>query len=303
MGVAGFLAARACEYKKGVCGDDAKWHYDIWSPAVAGSYPIMVFITGGGGIAPGFSYEGIGKLMAEKGMVVTMLSRLAAPQPKTDADLESKALTWLEDNVNTMGLTATANFDQLVLSGHSAGNHVFCNLLVNNCGNGKAKAAVMMDPVDGFDPFGVYPDFCVTPGKKVNFDTPALLLRTGLDPVVKKTIACAPDKLSNDRFYNAWSGPIWMINATDYGHLGVNDPGTAKMGDTLCADSSADKSVYHEHVADMVDAFVSLVFKGNSAGEEKMTDTASMKVAAEVVKDYNGHSAPFAPGCKATTIV
>merc|ERR1712232_1489821 len=236
-------------------------------------------------------------------MVVTMLSRLASPQPKTGAGLESKALTWLEENVNKMGFKATADFDQLILSGHSAGNPVFCDLLVNSCGNSKAKAAIMMDPVDGFDPFGVLKNFCVTPGKKLNFDTPALLLRTGLDPVVKKMVACAPDKLSNDRFFNAWSGPIWMVNATGYGHLGVNDPGTAKMGDVLCADSTADKGIYHQHVADMVDAFVSLVFKGNAASEVKLTDATSMKVAAQSVKDYNGHSAPFTPGCQHSTIV
>jgi alpha-1,4-digalacturonate transport system substrate-binding protein len=54
-------------------------------------------------------------------------------------------------------------------------------------------------------------------------------------------VACAPEKLANDRFYEAWSGPIWMVNATKYGHLGVNDAGVSKVGGVLCADSDEPK--------------------------------------------------------------
>jgi hypothetical protein len=40
----------------------------------------------------------------------------------------------LEQSIPSMGLKATANFDKLILSGHSAGNHVTCDLLVDSCG-------------------------------------------------------------------------------------------------------------------------------------------------------------------------
>lgn len=235
--------------------------------------------------------------MADKGVVVTMLSRLAAPQPKTDAALEAKALDWLEENVNSMGFTASANFDQLVLSGHSAGNHVFCDLLVDSCGNSKAKAAVLMDPVDGFDPFGIVNNYCTTPGQKLGFDTPALLLRTGLDPIVKRMVACAPDRISNQRFFDAWSGPIWMVNASKYGHLDVNDDNVEKLGGVLCATDDEPNDVYHAHIADLVDSFLAMIFKGDATAEDKLSDATSMAVDAEVMKDYNGHTAPFAPGC------
>jgi len=289
--------AAAAEYKKGKCGGDSKWSYDIWAPESEGDYPVMVYVTGGGGVAPGKTYSSLGKAMADKGVVVTMLSRLAAPQPKTDAALEAKALDWLEENVNTMGFKASANFDQLVLSGHSAGNHVFCDLLADSCGNNKAKAAVMMDPVDGFDPFGLVNNYCTTPGQKLGFDTPALLLRTGLDPVVKRMVACAPDKISNQRFFDAWSGPIWMVNATKYGHLDVNDDGVGKLGGVLCATDDEPNDVYQAHIADLVESFLGMIFKGDASAEEKLNDATSMAVDAEVVKDYNGHSAPFSPGC------
>ena len=68
-----------------------------------------------------------------------------APAPKKDAELESKALDWLEESYSTLGLKATADFDKLIFSGHSAGNHVTCQFMTDSCGNKKAKGVVMMD--------------------------------------------------------------------------------------------------------------------------------------------------------------
>lgn len=285
------------EYVKGKCGGDSKWSYDIWAPEAAGNYPIMVYVTGGGGVAPGYTYSDLGQAMADKGLVVTMLSRLAAPQPKTDAGLESKALDWLEGAFPTLGLNASADFDKLVLSGHSAGNHVTCSLLTDSCGNNKAQGVVMMDPVDGYDPIGIIKNYCTTPGEKLSFDVPALLLRTGLDPKVKLGVACAPDRISNQRFFDAWSGPIWMANATKYGHLDVNNAGVGKMGSIMCAGDDEPNDVYQAHIAELVDVFLKTIFDGDSASEAKLSDASWMKVDAELQKDYNGHSAPFKPGC------
>merc|ERR1712226_156350 len=240
---------------------------------------------------------------ADKGLVVTMLSRLAAPQPKTDAVLESKALDWLEGAFPSLGLTASADFDKLVLSGHSAGNHVFCEFLKTDCGGSRAKAVVMMDPVDGYDPIGIIKNYCTTPGEKLPFDIPALLLRTGLDPKVKLGVACAPDRISNQRFFEAWSGPIWMVNATKYGHLDVNNAGVGKMGSVLCAGDDEPNDVYQAHIADLVDSFLGMVLKGDSDAEKKLNDVSSMKVDAEAQRDYNGHTAPFKAGCTKSSVL
>lgn len=32
---------------------------------------------------------------------------------------------------------------------------------------------------------------------------------------------CAPEDMSNDRFSDAWRGPVWQINATYYGHMDI----------------------------------------------------------------------------------
>ena len=38
------------------------------------------------------------------------------------------------------------------MAGHSAGNHIVARMLEDSCG--LAKAFIMIDPVDGVDPFG-----------------------------------------------------------------------------------------------------------------------------------------------------
>merc|ERR1719428_259148 len=225
--------------------------------------------------------------MAEKGVMVVMLSRPAAPQPKHDASLEATALAWLEANIPKMDLKASADFDKLVLAGHSAGNHVTCEFLKADCG--KAKAVVMMEPVDGYDPFGMIDNYCTTPGEKLPFDIPALLLRTGLDPKVKLGVAFAPDRISNQRFFDAWAGPIWMANATKYGHLDVNNGGVGKIGSIMCAADDEPNDIYQAHIADLVDSFLKTIFDGDSAEEAKLNDASWMKVDVELQKDYNGH--------------
>ena len=41
----------------------------------------------------------------------------------------------------------------------------------------------MLSPVDGVDEIGLIKNFCVIPGKKLNFDLPTLIIPAGLDSV------------------------------------------------------------------------------------------------------------------------
>ena len=36
--------------------------------------------------------------------------------------------------------------------------------------------------------------------------------------------SCAPEELSNARFYNALNGEVWLNNATEFGHVDFMDP-------------------------------------------------------------------------------
>ena len=71
-----------------------------------------------------------------------------------------------------------------------------------------------MDPVDGFDPFGIVKNtFITNPPKQLPFYTPTLIIASGLDPVSLFThgVACAPTNISNTRFYESLSGPTWYL--------------------------------------------------------------------------------------------
>lgn len=57
---------------------------------------------------------------------------------------------------------------------------------------------ILLDPVDGVDPFGIKKDYIITPGKLLPYATPVLVLMTELDPKQRTTEpACAPTNLSN----------------------------------------------------------------------------------------------------------
>ena len=68
------------------------------------------------------------------------------------------------------------------MSGHSAGAHIPVAELQQNCRN--FKGLMLLNPVDGADPFGILPITVITPGEPVNFTIPTLQVVVGLDNVV-----------------------------------------------------------------------------------------------------------------------
>ena len=100
-------------------------------------------------------------------------------------------------------IAATADVsNRTLVGGQSAGCHVAGQMLQDRCG--RAKGLILMDPVDGYDPYGIVTNQnLITPGRKLNFTIPTLLTRSGLDPKKSNPLfpPCAPDKLSNDRHF------------------------------------------------------------------------------------------------------
>ena len=118
---------------------------------------------------------------------------------------------------------------------------------------------ILIDPVDGNSPIPENVTMSViTPGEKVNFTVPALQLVTGFDPVpgllncsptelknsIKQVssmnwntdavgVACAPEELSGRRYFDAFNGPSWYVNATAYGHLDLIDPAYVQVGSKI----------------------------------------------------------------------
>jgi len=280
--------------------DGLKWDYRMSAPAEAGTYPVMTYVTGFGGSVPGVTYGNLTDSIAAEGVVVITLSRLAAPAPGKDAVLLAEALPWFQANTSGLVAPAVPDWGKYVMGAHSAGNHVNCNFLQTQCG--PVRGVVMMDPVDGYDPFGIIKNYCITPGEKVNFTTPALLLRCGLDPKASSILepACAPAKLANDRFFDAWNGPIWEVNATQMGHADLLNPGVSGFGKLVCPSGRDVASVndYIRQIAGLTKSFLDLILGGEASAEQTLTTTSAMPMESQANKNYNGFAPPFAAGCQ-----
>ena len=141
----------------------------------------------------------------------------------------------LEDKLHGSGLDRglELDFDNIIIAGHSSGAHVEVEFLKHYCDT--VKAQILFSPVDGVDPFGFVQDYCITPGERLNFEMPTLVIPAGLDQVPGSSLplwpACAPEKLSNLRFWNALNGNAWFINATSYGHIDFLEDDYQAVGD------------------------------------------------------------------------
>ena len=134
------------------------------------------------------------------------------------------------------------------------------------------KGLVLMDPVDGYDPYGIVTsENLIKPGQRLNFTIPTLLTRSGLDPKRANPFypPCAPDNMSNDRFFYALRGPTWLLNATKFGHVDCLDPTGAISGGLVCASSGlfSDRKAYRSMLSGTVASFADLLFKSDGSSE------------------------------------
>ena len=187
-------------------------------------------------VDPTTAYDVVFSHIASHGYTVVAPHKYSLPTSQYDAEWLVKIDQWVQthlvqDLINDFGFDPYFSIDvnTTFLLGHSSGAHIITNFMKLGCRN--VKGISMWSPVDGVDPFGLWEDFCITPGEKLNFETPILLLTAGLDgiPGISNTggivPACAPDELSNLRFWDAFNGRAWLNNATVYGHTDFFDPG------------------------------------------------------------------------------
>lgn len=185
--------------------------------------------------------------------------------------------------------------------GQSAGNHVAGQALTDGCS--VAKAFIMIDPVDGFDPFRIVKgEDLIKPGSKVKFTIPALLIDNGLDP--KRSSPwfppCAPAEVSNDHFYNAWNGPIWNINATAYGHVDCMDNPSGMQVVCLC-DDHTDKDLYRNMIGEAVTTFLGALFDETPSRLSVLENASHWKVDVVLKHDLKGRNyRQIMPACTNT---
>ncbi|XP_050709242.1 uncharacterized protein LOC126995274 [Eriocheir sinensis] len=176
---------------------------DIWTPTDPGLYPTLYLIDGFGGFIPANAYNDLSHHIASHGFSVVAPWSITLPlNPVDKVPIFDSVLTWaeehLEEKLHAKGLDEGVHLDlnNTVLSGHSAGAHVMVEYFKIGCGN--IRAQVLFSPVDGVDPIGLIPEFCITPGEYLNFGLPTLHLMVGFDNVPAPSgFPCAPDDLCN----------------------------------------------------------------------------------------------------------
>ena len=253
------------------------WHLSVIFPTTPTSpgkiFPVLLFVTGLAGENALTAYSDVLNRTASHGVVVVGVDRKTPLLPTLNYTFLDQELGGVLDFIGNGALieqlainkaAGVAHTSRIVFGGHSAGNHVLVHRLSSfGCGSGVADVGgmVMIDPVDGADPYGMIDEFVIHPPTLVKFTTPALHIEASLDPVpaLPSMPACAPKNIGNARFYNAWRGPIWQMTAVDMGHMDVQDEGGAgAMGRMICAHNrnAADRQRYRTTVAETVAAFV-----------------------------------------------
>jgi len=272
---------------------------------VINSFPVIWFATGFGCANPVSLYSEMLSKIVAKGYIVAGVWHKYPHIPsyiKDGHNLHS-IMEWGKQNLGPAMVEANLYavpdvVERSAIMGQSAGNHIAGEAL--NVGCSVAKAFVMIDPVDGYDPYRfVKSQDLIKPGEKVKFKIPALMLDNGLDPksVNRFEPPCAPQNVSNDHFYNAWTGPIWNINATAYGHVDCTDaPGTAGL---ICPyNKTIDKDPYRSMLAEATATFLEALFEGKQQLLPVLEEAAHWKLDVVLKHDLKGMNySEVVPSC------
>jgi len=306
------LAAGAHHYKAfNVDGQKFKFSVYTVSKEFSGELPVIFFVSGLSGLAPVMTYSNLMERIADVGYLVVGLDHLKMPNYPVQGQDFHNLLEWagqgnLADEFASRGIKSVPDVaNRAAVMGQSAGNHVVGQALVDGCSI--AKALVMIDPVDGLDPFGiVQSENLITPGEKLNFNIPALHLDNYLDPKGDALgVSCSPAKLSGPRWFDAMQGPIWNINATKYGHVDCLNSGVGLIGGVMCPTKPfTNKGKYREMLADSITTFLGAVLDGHTDDLSKLEDASQFGIEVVVRQDLKGlaHSDVKA-GCTNTGVV
>jgi hypothetical protein len=139
---------------------------DIYSPTTPGSYPVLVFLPGLAGLVSATYYTTLVTTIAEQNVILVGISKLEDIKPEKVAVHIGELLDWaVTPNDGIARLFAehkavegvTPNLDRLGFLSHSSAAHPLGQYLNTTCGS--LKLVIMMNPVDGIDPFGIIQDF------------------------------------------------------------------------------------------------------------------------------------------------
>jgi hypothetical protein len=140
----------------------------------------------------------------------------------------------------------------------------------------------------------------ITPGKKLLFSAPTLILDNGLDQAHHfGEPACMPSGFGTDRWLGAINGPVWNINATYYGHVDCLDAAFISMGKIMCpSNATTDKLLYHAELANATGTFLDALFEHRPDDFALLQDANRWGIATTVRWDLGGLTPDqVVPGC------
>jgi len=277
----------------------------VFAPDQSAQFPLILFVGGLSADVPVKLYSDLLNSIASSGYVIVGLGHLAIPNYPKQGLSFNKVMQWAEAGglsaaLAKAGVAATVDLTKAAVMAQSAGNHVVGQGLADGCS--LAKGFIMIDPVDGVDPYGIIKkEDLITPGQKLNFTIPALQLDNALDPVKAKPAypACAPAKLTGDRWYNAMAGPIWNVHAANYGHIDCLNDGAAAAAELVCkTDPSYPNAPYRAALADATTLFLNALFQGQTDSFSALEDATHFAVNVSTKADLKGQThAQIRAGC------
>jgi len=290
------LAAGAHHYKAfNIDGQNFKFSVYTVSEDFSGDLPVIFFVSGLSGVAPVATYSDLLGQIADENYLVVGLDHLKFPNYPVQGQDFHDLLEWagqggLAAEFANRGFKSVPDVaNRAAVMGQSAGNHVVGQALVDGCSI--AKALVMIDPVDGLDPFGkVHSEDLITPGQKLSFNIPALHMDNYLDPKGDALgVSCSPAQLSGPRWFDAMQGPVWNVNATKYGHVDCLNSGVGLIGGVMCPTNPlTNKKKYRKMLASSITTFLGAMFDGRTDDLALLEDASQFGVEVVVRQDLKG---------------
>lgn len=158
-------------------------HLNIYSPTSPGSYPVVLFCTGNGGLAPALLYDDIQTKIAEQGVVLVAATKINDQVESEMLKIFSSAYNWIANNIRQefenhfkSGEIVPDIENNLYFLSHSWGGYISTVFLLRSCGDkAPIRGQIMMDPIDGL----YWNKPALEPPKSVNFTIPTIIIAHG----------------------------------------------------------------------------------------------------------------------------